>query len=90
MKTVTLRVEAEKYDSLLEILKAFDAEVLKDNSPKKPRRALSAEEKLTPGQKKTWAGIKQALEEVKLAEEGKLKLQTFDEFMEELRAEGLA
>lgn len=38
MKTVTLRVEAEKYDSLLEILKAFDAEILKE-TPKKSRRA---------------------------------------------------
>ena len=90
MKTVTLRVEAEKYDSLLEAVRNFGAEIVGEKAPKKPRKAMSAEEKLTPGQKKTWAGIKQALEEVKLAEEGKLKLQTFDEFMEELRAEGLA
>lgn len=89
MKQLTLRVDAQKYDSLLEALKGFDVEVIEEK-PKKARKESSAEARLTPGQKKTWAGIKQALGEAKLAEQGKLKLQTFDEFMEELRAEDLA
>lgn len=90
MKTLTVRVDAKKYASVLEALNNLGAEIVEKKGPKKPRKSLSTEEKLTPSQRKLWTDIKQGLHEVKLAEEGKLKLKTFDEFMEELRAEGLA
>lgn len=89
MKQVTLRVDAEKYDSLLEAAKGLGAEIVEKKAPKKPRKRLSAEEKLTPGQRKTWALIKEGFEELKLIEEGKKQARPIEELFEELRKEGL-
>ncbi len=90
MKHVKLWVDDQKFASLLEALQRLDFEIIVEEPAETAFPESPTEAALTPGQKKTWAGIKQSLREVKLAEQGKLKLQTFDEFMEELRAEDLA
>jgi len=89
MKTFTVRVDAEKYESVLEAVRNLGAEIVEKKSPKQPRKTLSAEEKLTPGQKKTWALIKEGFEELKLIEQGKKQARPLSEFLDELKAEGL-
>lgn len=89
MKTITLRVDDKKYDSLLEAIKGLDVEIIAEKVPKKPRKQLSAEEKLTPGQEKTWALIKKGFEELKLIEEGKMRAIPAEKFFDELKREGL-
>ncbi|MCY7350406.1 MAG: hypothetical protein LH606_07035 [Cytophagaceae bacterium] len=91
MKQITIRVDDKKYASLLEHLKSLDFEVIVEESPSptETRPESPTEAALTPSQKKLWAGIKEALAEMKLVEEGKLKATSGEEFLEELRREGL-
>jgi len=45
---------------------------------------LTAEEQLTPAQKKTWENIKQGFIELRMVEEGKLKDRPIQELLNEL------
>ncbi|MFN8357481.1 MAG: hypothetical protein U0Y10_23690 [Spirosomataceae bacterium] len=48
----------------------------------------SLEGQLTPSQCKTWKNIKTGFEELKMIEEGKLKGQSAEKFLQELKEEG--
>ncbi len=89
MKQITLRVDDKKYDSLLEAIKGFDVEIVEETPSKKPRKESPTEAKLTPGQKKTWALIKEGFEELKLIEQGKKQARPIEELFRELKEDGL-
>ncbi len=89
MKTITLRVDAEKYESMLEALRGFDVEIVEGNAPKKSRKESPTETRLTPGQKKTWALIKEGFEELKLIEQEKKQARPVEELFRELKDAGL-
>ena len=67
---VLLEIEDEKAPALLKVLK--DLKYVKTKKIKQSKKEAVLE------------GLKEAIEEVKLAKEGKVKLKSFDEFLNEL------
>ena len=65
---------------LIEKRRLLHEEDKKKNKPKPKRKFTKKEQEFIDG-------LKQALLEVRLHQEGKIKLQSLDEFLEELRAE---
>ena len=67
---VLLEIEDEKAPALLEVLKGL--KYVKTTKIKKSKKEEVLE------------GLKEAIDEVKLAKEGKIQLKSFDEFLNEL------
>ena len=65
-----IEVEDKKAPALLEVLSGLS--FVKTKRIKKDKK------------EKVLQGLKEAIEEVKLAKEGKIKMKTFDEFLNEL------
>lgn len=68
--TFLIEVEDKKAAALLEVLRGLNFVKTKRIKTTKKERVLK--------------GLKEAIEEVKLAKEGKTKLKTFDEFLNKL------
>ena len=49
---------------------------------------MKKEKPLTPSQLRFLNGLSEAIREVNLHKQGKIKLQSFEEFLDELRQEG--
>ena len=52
------------------------------------KRLMKKEKPLTPNQLRFLNGLSEAIREVNLHKQGKIKLQSFEEFLDELRQEG--
>jgi hypothetical protein len=79
MTVITIEVDNSEAKFIKNLLKKFDFVRIKEE---KPSKKLSLEDK------KILEGIEQAVEEVKLYKQGKIKLQDASEYLEELKAEG--
>ena len=77
MKQVTINIPENKFAFFMKLMKSL-------NFVKVVEPAKTAEEKLTPGQRKTWENIKQGFVEMKLAEEGKIEFRPVEELLDEL------
>ncbi|MBO0357799.1 hypothetical protein J0X19_07565 [Hymenobacter sp. BT186] len=78
MRQILLTVPDEQYAFLMKVLKSFAFEV-----EAKPVRAPK-EKKLTPAQQEWVDEMKEALEQVELHQQGKIKLRSLDELIDEL------
>ena len=84
MREIRVRIPDDKFSFLMKLLKSFSFEVeAKPVAVPKPR-------KMTPAQQEWVDDFRQALHEVELHQQGKIKLQTAEEFLAELRAEQAA
>lgn len=63
--------------------------LLEEETSAPPQPGLPDEAGLSASQRKTVANIRQGFKELKLMKEGKLKVQSADSFLSELREEGL-
>lgn len=81
MRQLTISIPDNHASFFLKVVKAFDfAKVEKNIKVEEP--SLSAE------QKRILDGISEAVNEVNLHKQGKIKLQSGDEFLNELKREG--
>lgn len=79
MRQVILTVPDEQYAPLMKVVKALPFEI------KAKAVAAPKPKKLTPEQQKWVDDFREALHEVELHQQGKIKLQTLDELIDELR-----
>lgn len=79
MTVITIEVDNSETKFIKNLLKKFDFVKIREE---KPSKKLSAEDK------RILKGIDQAVEEIKLYKQGKIKLQDASEYLEELKAEG--
>ncbi len=72
MKDVTLSVPDKDYDFFIKLVKKLDFVKVKEDKKKEASK------------KKFLEGLKEAVEEVKLAKQGKIKLKSAEELLNEL------
>jgi hypothetical protein len=77
MKQVIVNIPENKFPFFMKLMKSL-------NFVKVVETTQTLEDKLTPGQKKTWKNIKQGFVELKMAEEGKLEFRPIQELIDEL------
>jgi hypothetical protein len=82
MQQVTLNIPDNHFPFIMKLLKAFDY-IKVEKKVKIQDPPVSAEHK------RILDGISEAVKEVNLHKQGKIKLQTFDEMMAEFKAEGI-
>lgn len=73
--TLTLEVEDSKLESFMEVLKKMDYVKVKKKAKKSEKERIIS-------------SLKQAVEEVKMHQRGEIELQSWDDFMIELKNEG--
>ena len=84
MKELLIQIHDEnRVPFILELLHEFDFIEIK--TPQNGRAKKPRKKKFTPEQQEFINGVKEALKEVELAEQGKIKLPTLEEFLVELR-----
>ena len=84
MRQVILTVPDDQFAPLMKLVKALPFAIkAKAVAPPKPK-------KLTPEQQEWVDDFREALNEVELHQQGKIQLQTGEEFLAELRAEQAA
>jgi len=74
MKQITLQIPDKKFPFFMELLKNLGLE----------KKARVAQEEKEPSKQEILQGIRGAAEEVKLAKQGKVKLKSFESFLNEL------
>jgi hypothetical protein len=74
MKQITLQIPDKKFPFFMELLKNLGLE----------KKARVAQEEKEPSKQEILQGIREAAEEVKLAKQGKVKLKSFESFLNEL------
>ena len=74
MKQITLEIPDKKFPFFMELLKNLGLE----------KKARVAKEEKEPSKEEILQGIREAAEEVKLAKQGKVKLKSFESFLNEL------
>ena len=84
MRQVILTVPDEQYAPLMKVVKALPFAI------KAKAVAASKPRKMTPAQQEWVDDFREALHEVELHQQGKIRLQTAEEFLAELRAEQAA
>ncbi len=80
MKQITLQIPDQEYAFFMKLIQRLNFVEVTETQ--------AVESKLTPSQRKTWENIKQGFEELKLIEQGTMKAQSAEEFLQELKEEG--
>ena len=80
MKQITISVPENKFPFFMKLMKSLN--FVKVVEPAQSLEDL--EERLTPGQLKTWKNIKLGFIELKLSEEGKLTFRPIEDLINEL------
>ena len=78
MEQITLNIPDNKVSLFIQMIDDLDFVKIKE------RKKVSVEDELTPGQKKTWATLKQGFEELKMVEAGTLKARPSKDLLDEL------
>ena len=78
MEQITLNIPDNKVSLFIQMIGDLDFVKIKE------RRKVSLEDELTPGQKKTWAIIKEGFEEMKLVEAGIKQSRSLKDVINEL------
>ena len=81
MKEIRVHVPDEQYRFVMQLLQKLSLQA----EPVKPAKPTTSTRKLTPAQQEWVDDFREALEQVELHEQGKIKLQSLSELIDELR-----